>query len=209
MSANRLCHRAMHWMDAKPTRLPNLVKALVLATAVAVTAPAGLEAASIGQASVGPSGLPLPRFVSLKATRVNMRVGPGRAYRVRWLYLRRGLPMEVIHEYDNWRKVRDPHGNEGWILHSLLSGERTAIVAPWDAGEEMSTQTGVLIDMMGGTDGNLPVVARIEAGAVARVVTCVRGWCRLQANAPTGGAVEGYVPQSQLWGVYPDEELGG
>ena len=81
----------------------------------------------------GPSGLPLPRFVSLKAQRVNMRVGPGRDYKVEWMYTKAGLPLEILQEYDNWRKVRDPEGNEGWILHSLLSGERTAIVAPWDS----------------------------------------------------------------------------
>jgi SH3-like domain-containing protein len=69
--------------------------------------------------------------VSLKATRVNLRIGPGRDYAVAWLYTSPGVPMEVIQEYDNWRRVRDAEGTEGWVYQSLLSGERTATAAPW------------------------------------------------------------------------------
>ena len=83
----------------------------------------------------GPSGLPLPRFVSLKSGRVNSRIGPGVNYSVDWLYLKPGLPMEIIQEYDNWRRVRDADGSEGWINQSLLSGRRTAIAAPWQKGK--------------------------------------------------------------------------
>ena len=87
-------------------------------------------------ARVGPSGLPLPRFVSLKSGRVNSRIGPGVNYPVDWLYLKPGLPMEIIQEYDNWRRVRDSDGSEGWINQSLLSGRRTAIAAPWQRGKD-------------------------------------------------------------------------
>ena len=73
----------------------------------------------------GPSGLPLPRFVSLKSGKVNSRIGPGVNYSVDWMYLKPGLPMEIIQEYDNWRRVRDSDGAEGWINQSLLSGRRT------------------------------------------------------------------------------------
>ena len=80
---------------------------------------------------VGPSGLPLPRFVSLKSGRVNSRIGPGVNYSVDWMYMKPGLPMEIIQEYDTWRRVRDADGAEGWINQSLLSGRRTGIAAPW------------------------------------------------------------------------------
>jgi SH3-like domain-containing protein len=83
----------------------------------------------------GKSGLPLPRFVSLKSGRVNSRIGPGVTYAVDWMYLKAGLPMEIIQEYDNWRRVRDSDGAEGWINQSLLSGKRTAIAAPWQRGK--------------------------------------------------------------------------
>ncbi|MGI9400620.1 MAG: SH3 domain-containing protein [Rhizobiaceae bacterium] len=146
-------------------------------------------------AAIGPSGLPLPRYVSLKSGRVNMRIGPGRAYQVQWLYLKRGLPMEVIQEYDNWRKVRDPEGNEGWVLHSLLSGERTAIVAPW-SGEKK------LISMRRDPDNTAPLAARLEPGVVASVNECAQGWCRLSTEG-----VAGFVDQKLLWGVYPGESF--
>ena len=95
--------------------------------------PAAAAAAQSG--AIGPSGLPLPRFVSLKSGSVNSRIGPGVNYPVDWLYLKPGLPMEIIQEYDNWRRVRDADGAEGWINQSLLSGERTAIAAPWQRGK--------------------------------------------------------------------------
>lgn len=148
-------------------------------------------------AATGPSGLPLPRFVSLKADRVNMRVGPGRGYQVEWLYLKRGLPMEVIQEFDNWRKVRDSEGNEGWILHSLLSGKRTAIVAPWEQGAAR------LIDMMATPSKEAGLTARVEPGVVAQVSECEGDFCLIEAKS-----VKGYVARADLWGVYPDETVG-
>ena len=143
----------------------------------------------------GATGLPLPRYVSLKSSRVNMRIGPGREYRVQWLYVKRGLPMEIIQEYDNWRKVRDAEGNEGWMLHSLLSGERTAIVAPWDRGGEM---VSVHLE----PDERASLIAKVEPGVVATIRECESGWCELRTRG-----VRGFVKQTALWGVYPGEKF--
>jgi len=96
--------------------------------------PAKATAAQNG--TVGPSGLPLPRFVSLKSGRVNARIGPGVNYPVDWLYLKPGLPVEITQEFENWRRVRDSDGSEGWINQSLLSGKRTGIAAPWQRGKD-------------------------------------------------------------------------
>ena len=146
-------------------------------------------------AAGGASGLPLPRYVSLKSEKVYMRVGPGREYRIEWMYLKRGLPMEVIQEYDTWRKVRDSEGNEGWILHSLLSGDRTAIIAPWEKG-------GEYVAMRKAPSGTGDLVARVEPGVVATVAACRNGWCELRARG-----ARGYVEQNRIWGVYPDESF--
>lgn len=124
-----------------------------------------------------------------------MRVGPGREYQVEWMYLKRGLPVEIIQEYDNWRKVRDPEGNEGWIMHSLLSGDRTAIVTPWQKRTDM-------VEMLDAPQPSARLVARIESGVITAVSKCENGWCELSA-----GQASGYVRQNQLWGVYPDETL--
>ena len=158
---------------------------------------------------VGASGLPLPRFVSLKSKRVNMRVGPGRDYKVQWLYVRKGLPMEIIREFGNWRKVRDPNGNEGWVLHSLLSGKRVSIITPWDAHkpDENKTTPAPMANMHASATQNSAIVAKIEAGTMGEVEECENEWCKLRVIISKSDNITGYVSQSLLWGVYPDETI--
>src|SRR4051812_36019985 len=88
---------------------------------------AGSASEAEAQAGKMTSGLPLPRFVTLKARKINLRVGPGQDYAVSWLYVKSGLPVEIVQEYDNWRRIRDADGTEGWVFHSMLSGERSAV----------------------------------------------------------------------------------
>ena len=158
-----------------------------LAQATASTAPG---------VSRGASGLPLPRFVSLKSGRVNLRIGPGLNYAVDWMYLKSGLPMEVIQEYDNWRRVRDADGTEGWINQSLLSGKRTAIVAPWQRGK----QARISMHAQAGGTGRL--VATVEPGVIGTIRTCNGEWCEMEI-----GGYPGWVEQSQLWGANPGETV--
>ncbi len=84
----------------------------------------------------GASGLGLPRFVSLKSDKVNVRKGPNTDQAIVWVFNRAGLPVEVIAESENWRRVRDSEGADGWVLHSLLSGRRTVLIAPWSKDQE-------------------------------------------------------------------------
>jgi SH3-like domain-containing protein len=146
--------------------------------------------------TLGPSGLPLPRFVSLKSGKVNLRIGPGLNYPVEWMYTKPGLPMEIVQEYDNWRRVRDAEGTEGWINQSLLSGKRTAIVSPWHRGKD------ALIPMRVSPDAEARIVAQLEPGVIAQLSTCNGEWCEVES-----GRVRGWVEQSQLWGAYPGERL--
>ena len=82
-----------------------------------------------GEVASGPaSGLPVPRYVSLKSDRVNVRAGPTKDHDVAWVFTRAGLPVEITAEFENWRRIRDWEGSEGWVYHSLLSGRRTAVV---------------------------------------------------------------------------------
>src|SRR3989442_14012394 len=74
------------------------------------------------------SGLPLPRYVSLKSDHVNVRAGPTKDNDVAWTYTRSGLPVEITAEFENWRRERDSEGAEGWVYHSMMSGRRTAVV---------------------------------------------------------------------------------
>ncbi|WP_245415818.1 MULTISPECIES: SH3 domain-containing protein [Mesorhizobium] len=150
-----------------------------------------------GSIQRGPSGLPLPRFVSLKSGRVNVRTGPGINYAVEWLYLKAGLPMEILQEYDNWRRVRDSEGAEGWVNQSLLSGKRTALVAPWQKGKDIH------INLMYEPDTKSSIVAILEPGVVGKIKTCNGAWCEATFDGNSG-----WISQSLIWGAYPDEQVG-
>lgn len=140
----------------------------------------------------GPSGLPVPRFVTLKAAKVNVRKGPSREHALAWIYQRKGLPVEVTAESDDWRKIRDAQGLEGWIQQSMLGGKRNALVAGW------VRNGGVLL--YGRASAGAAAVARLAPGVVAGVESCDGEWCFLDASG-----YEGYARQSELWGVYPGE----
>ncbi len=142
----------------------------------------------------GPSGLPLPRFVSLKSKKVNVRRGPGQKYDIAWQFRRSGLPVEIVQEFGNWRKIRDAEGDEGWIFHSLLSSERAVIVAPW-AGKET-------FDLRTSASGETTIIAYLEARVISEIVQCDGQWCQIR-----GPGYNGWISQANLWGVYPDEQV--
>ncbi|MBB5700366.1 SH3-like domain-containing protein [Ochrobactrum daejeonense] len=153
------------------------------------------KAAAPAGTTIGASGLPVPRFVSLKPARVNLRIGPGRDYAVSWLFMKAGLPVEIIQEYDNWRRIRDADGTEGWVYQSLLSGKRTAITAPW-----LKDNQGAMINMRSDASDTAGLVAEVEPGVVGTVRECNGQWCRMDM-----GGARGWIKQSELWGVYPGE----
>jgi SH3-like domain-containing protein len=148
------------------------------------------------QATKGPTGLPLPRFVSLKSKKINLRVGPGKDYAVSWRFLKSGLPVEVIQEYDNWRRIRDADGTEGWVFHSMLSGDRSALAAPWMKGKG----EGVFVNMRADSRDTGTVVARLQPGVVVKIDECNGSWCHAEASG-----AEGWLSQAEIWGAYPGE----
>jgi SH3-like domain-containing protein len=149
---------------------------------------------SAKDSAVTTSGLPVPRYVSLKSDHVNVRAGPTKDNDVAWVYTRSGLPVEITAEFENWRRVRDSEGAEGWVYHSLLSGRRTAVIT-MKAKDDLAQ----LYDR---ADPNSEVAARLQAGVVATVKKCAAGWCRI-----TGSGFDGWIEQQRLWGVYADEKV--
>jgi SH3-like domain-containing protein len=147
-------------------------------------------------AGKGASGLPLPRFVSLKSKKVNIRIGPSTDYAVSWMYMKSGTPMEIIQEYDNWRRVRDADGTEGWVNQALLSGERTAVAAPWMRGKG----DDVYVNMRRDAQSSSNVVAKLQPGVQLNIQECNGDWCHAETNG-----TEGWVAQAEVWGVYPGE----
>jgi SH3-like domain-containing protein len=163
------------------------------AFAVAVIAGAGIAHAA-NDVATGPSGLPVPRFVSLKADKVNMHVGPAKTYDVTWVYTRAGLPVEITAEFENWRRIRDSEGAEGWVYHSLLSGRRTGVAIPRNKEE--------LVAIRSSADPESAVTAQLQAGVLGTVKKCTGSWCRI-----SGDGFDGWVQQERLWGVYPNEKV--
>lgn len=147
-----------------------------------------------GSEHVERSGLPIPRFASVKSTPANVRAGPGIGYPLRWTFVRRHLPVEILAEYENWRRIRDADGEEGWMLGALLSGRRTALVAPWSAAKPVRLRSR--------SKPNSAVNAVVEPRVLVMVDTCVGVWCYVRAETSAG-----YVRQTRLWGVYPDEKF--
>jgi len=140
------------------------------------------------------SGLPIPRYVSLKSDHVNVRAGPTKDNDVAWVYTRVGLPVEITAEFENWRRVRDSEGSEGWVYHSMLSGRRTAVVTMKSKDE--------LAPLYDRADPSSAMAARLQAGVVTQVKKCSNGWCRV-----TGNGFDGWIEQQRLWGVYEGEKV--
>ena len=164
---------------------------LVLGLSLFVLTPgAALAADQVGSAT----GQPLPRYVSLKSDRVNLHEGPSKDHHTVWVFQRAGLPVEITAEFDIWRRIRDSEGSEGWVLKSLLSGRRTALVKPWAKGETLA--------LYAKPSDTSNVVARLQASVIGSVKTCQAKWCRIY-----GDGFDGYIQQSNLWGVYPDEAI--
>ena len=192
----------MRWGSRKGSGWPAALAALLVATAALA---GGAEAPRAETPAAGPatpsgtsaSGLPLPRFVSLKADRVNLRSGPGTDYPTSWVYRQAGLPVEVLSEFEGWRQIRDSEGATGWVLQSLLSGRRTALVTPWDAKAGAPVPQ---VPVRNSDSDRARAVAIVEAGVIANVHTCDGRWCSITIDR-----FRGFMPQKQLWGVYPNE----
>lgn len=158
-----------------------ILRAVLALAVVLVLAPAAWQAAEAGKT---------PRYVSLGSDRVNVRTGPGVRYPVAWRFVRRGLPVEVIAEYELWRKIRDRDGAEGWVHKSLLSGRRTVVV---------QGKTRTFYKQPGQT---MEPAFLAEAGVICRLRYCRGEWCQVQTSG-----FRGWGLRKDLWGVYPDEDV--
>jgi len=136
----------------------------------------------------GPTGLPLPRFVAVKSDKVNVRAGPGQRFPISWVFQRKNMPVELLAESEQWRKVRDIDGAEGWVQQSLLTGRRGAIVT--GARRTLWSEPN---------EDSIPLIVA-EPGVQARLLKCPDAWCQLKIDRDTG-----WMRREHLWGVYPKE----
>jgi len=137
------------------------------------------------------AGLPIPRFVSIRSAEANLRVGPGHHFPAEWTYERARMPVEIIAEFGDWRKVRDYEGTQGWFHRSLLSGRRHII----------TLKDKLFLKKEG--DKNARTIASLQNGTVAELLKCKNAWCHIHIkSAPS---VKGWVEKAHIWGVYENE----
>ena len=162
------------------------------ATAAAAPQPETLRAEPTGGEATGATGsvtgLPLPRYVSLRSHEGNARRGPGMTHRIDWVFARRNMPLRVTAEFEHWRRVEDAEGLGGWMHFALLSGVRHVLV--------QQDMTPLHLQ----ADARAPVVGYMEAGVIARLQSCGPAWCRLRVEN-----LRGWAPKAALWGVEPAE----
>ena len=134
------------------------------------------------------TNLPMPRFVSLKASEGNVRRGPSLTHRIDWVFKRRNMPLQIVAEHGHWRRVEDRDGAGGWVHYTLLSGVRTVLVE-----QDMAALHKV-------AEESSPVQAYVEAGVIARLGKCSDNWCRITAEG-----TKGWIKRDAFWGLMAGE----
>lgn len=180
---------------------PSIQRSLVVIGLIVLALIAMLVPA-FAQENKNPSGFSLPRFVSVRSEPTNVRVGPGTQYDVAWVFVKSELPVEIIQEFDTWRKIRDLDGTEGWVHKSLLTGHRMAYIAPWNADAK--------VPLRARGQSEARVRAWLTSNYLVSVEGCDGQYCAVSAkNTGDDGrsTYTGYVEQSVLWGVYPNESF--
>ncbi|CAI8413205.1 MAG TPA: hypothetical protein DIT66_04565 [Rhodobiaceae bacterium] len=173
-------------MNHLATPLFSIAFVLLLLIAVLLPLPISAQTARDTRPT-GDSGLPLPRFVSIKSDAANVRRGPGHDYPLLWQYQRQGLPVEIIAEYGAWRQIRDHQGAEGWMKAPLLRGLRTLIV-------RQSAHAVTLRATPAATGG---VIALVQPGVIGTLEDCEGSWCEIEVDN-----YDGWLQRDQIWGVY-------
>src|SRR4051812_17920311 len=141
-------------------------------------------------AAAADKALPIPRFAALRSEPVNVRSGPGERYPIDWVFNRKDLPVEIVAEFENWRRIRDVDGAEGWVHQRMLAGRRSVLVR--DKIRELRRKPEPASEL----------VARVEPNVVARLLECQGPWCRIEAQG-----IAGWLKRGEVWGVYPSETV--
>ena len=131
------------------------------------------------------SGMPVPRFVSLKFDKVNARAGPGDDHRLLWVYRVRGLPLQVVAETSEWRRVCDPQGQTVWVHKRTVDGRRTV----------MNTSR-LAVELFSKPKPAAKATAYLNSQSTAALDRCDKGWCRVHLDGASG-----WVREGALWGT--------
>ena len=162
-----------------------IIGALCALALLVATAPAPATAADEDV------GLKVPRFVSLHSDKVNLRTGPGRQYPIEWVLTKKEMPVEIVAQFEHWRRIQTWDGTKGWVQEHMVTGKRTVIVNSGDVRP---------VYQLG--DPSSAIVARAASGVVARLLECRGAMCRVEADN-----ISGWMRRTDIWGVLPDETV--
>lgn len=168
----------------------SFVIAIIMAFVVLTGSPASAqEKVQLSNQAFRVTDLPLPRFASLASDKIYVRTGPGVRFPIAWVYHRRDLPVEIVLEYETWRKIKDIDGDGGWVHQSLMTGKRTGMVTG-DAPAEMRSKP----------TENSRLLAKLEPQVLVDIEACEQGWCKIRA-----AGYQGWLARKSLWGIYDGE----
>ena len=139
---------------------------------------------------MGRSGYPVPRFTALASEKVNVRSGPDLKYPIKWVYQKKNLPLKIIAEYKDWRKVIDNDGDMGWIWQKLLKNRRMAVILPKKQALYRYPKRGAKIKLYA------------EKSVIGKILKCHKSWCLLDIQD-----YKGWLPQKNIWGTFLNEEI--
>jgi SH3-like domain-containing protein len=152
-----------------------------------------LLVAALGPAAAADedAALKVPRFVSLHSDKVNLRAGPGRQYPIEWVLTKKDMPVEIIAQFEHWRRIRSWDGTVGWVQEHMVAGRRYVVVGKGGAHPVYQQP-----------DPALAEIARAEPGVLARLIECRGAMCRIETDD-----IAGWMRRTDIWGVYPDEKV--
>jgi len=162
--------------------LTRMMKSAALVPALALTLLAPAHAAD--ETRPTPSGLPVPRYVTLKFDEVNARAGPGDDHRLLWVYRAKGLPVQVVAETREWRRVCDPRGGRAWVHKRTVDGRRAVLGGKAPAAIRAKPRA------------DSRIVAYLRPSALAALDRCEKGWCKVKA-----GRAKGWTSAAAVWGA--------
>ena len=139
------------------------------------------------------SGLPVPRFVTLRSNEVNLRAGPNVNYPIEWVFVRKDMPVEITAEFDTWRRIRDWEGSEGWVHQSMLSGKRGVVVMGGQNVQRVLRKE---------PNPYADTVAVVKPGVMGALLKCNESWCQVDLKG-----YRGWLQRGDFWGVYEKETL--
>jgi len=170
-------------------------KIILLLSLIVVGAIMPQEANAQENTVVNGSGLPIPRFVSLRSDKVFVRTGPALRYPIKWVFQRENLPVEVIQEFDTWRKIRDHEGQEGWVHQSLTQGKRFGLI-------RLDEKGGDVVPMTRKAEAGSKSVALLEENVIVKLEECSLTHCKALKSG-----YKGWIERKFVYGIYGSEKL--